>query len=485
MAAMPALGRSRARRPTDRACVMLLADGARADLFERLLEEGQLPNIARHVVERGDYRRASTVFTSTTGPAHVPFLTGMFPGTADIPGIRWFDRRKYRPDLGGGALRMRSYVGAEAGLVNADLNPRARTLFELCENPLNIFGFVTRGLPKRADIEGGRKLWLWPHAHSSGDYTQADGWAARAAERVMHRTSEFVFVMFPGIDGHAHHFAPDDERTLNSYRTVDRAVRKIANVLSHEGTYDNTLIVICSDHGHSEVLEHYDVAVALEREHGLRVAYHMGRTLTVRPEAVACVSGNGMAHLYFAAGDWLRPPVREQIEAAHPGLLARLREEPAVDVLATRAGAGELIVESRRGRARLVDTGDGVRYQVEGSDPFGFAELPLEMSGDDALERTFDSAHPDALVQVAQLARSARSGDVFLSSVPGFDLRERFEAQEHLSGHGALHAAHMHVPLAMSAPFGDGGPVRTADVYPTVLRFLGREVPEGIDGVAR
>ncbi len=43
----------------------------------------------------------------------------------------------------------------------------------------------------------------------------------------------------------------------------------------------------------------------------------------------------------------------------------------------------------------------------------------------------------------------------------------------------------MHVPLAMSAPFGDGGPVRTADVYPTVLRFLGREVPEGIDGVAR
>ena len=359
MAAMPALGCSRARRPPDRACVMLLADGARADVFERLLEEGELPNIARHVVARGDYRRASTVFTSTTGPAHVPFLTGMFPGTADIPGIRWFDRRKYRPDLGGGALRMRSYVGAEAGLVNADLNPDAHTLFELCENPLNIFGFVTRGLPKRADIEGGRKLWLWPHAHSSGDYTQADGWAARAAERVIHRTSEFVFVMFPGIDGHAHHFAPDDERTLNSYRTVDRAVRKIANVLSHEGTYDNTLIVICSDHGHSEVLEHFDVAVALEREHGLRVAYHMGRTLTMRPEAVVCVSGNGMAHLYFAAGDWSRPPALEQIEAAHPGLLARLREEPAVDIVATRVGPGELIVESRRGRARLADAGDG------------------------------------------------------------------------------------------------------------------------------
>ena len=243
--------------------------------------------------------------------------------------------------------------------------------------------------------------------------------------------------------------------------------------------------MICSDHGHSEVLEHYDVAVALEREHSLRVAYHMGRTLTVRPEAVVCVSGNGMAHLYLAAGDWSRSPTYEQIEAVHPGLLARLREEPAVDIVATRAGVGELIVESRRGRARLADTGHGVRYQVEGGDPFGFAELPLEMGSDAALERTFDSVHPDALVQVAQLARSARAGDVFLSSAPGFDLRERFEAQEHRSGHGALHAAHMHVPLAMSAPFGEGGRVRTADVYPTVLRFLGREVPEGIDGVAR
>lgn len=457
---------------------MVLADGARADIFERLLEDGKLPHISRHVVERGAYRRASTVFTSTTGPAHVPFLTGMFPGTADIPGIRWFDRRMYRPDIGAGALRMRSYVGAEAGMVNSDLNPAARTLFELCEDPVNIFGFVTRGLPKLSDIEGARKLWLWPHAHSSGDYTQADAWALRAAQRVMHRNSEFVFVMFPGIDGHAHHFAPDDERTLESYQTVDRAVGKVAALLRREGAYDNTLIVVCSDHGHSEVHAHYDVAVALEREHGLRVAYHMGRTLTVRPEAVVCVSGNGMAHLYLAAGDWSQKPVRDRIDAVHPGLLGALLSQPAVDLIATRSGDGELLVESRRGRARLAESGGQVRYRVEDGDPFGFGELPSEMGVQQALELTFDGAYPDALVQLPQLSRSSRAGDVFVSAAPGFDLRERYEAQEHRSGHGALHAAHMHVPLAMSIPFGDG-PVRTADVYPTVLGFLGRPVPEG------
>ena len=257
-------------------------------------------------------------------------------------------------------------------MVNRDLNPEARTLFELCEDPVNIFGFVTRGLPKRSDIEGARKLWLWPHAHSSGDYAQADAWALRAAVRVMHRNSEFVFVMFPGIDGHAHHFAPDHARALESYRTVDRAVGKVAAALRHEGAYDNTLIVVCSDHGHSEVDSHYDVAVELEREHGLRVAYHMGRTLTVRPEVVVCVSGNGMAHLYFAGGNWAQPPVRDQIEAAHPGVLAALLDQPAVDLVATRSGEGELMVESERGGARLAEGGGRVRYRVEGGDPFGF-----------------------------------------------------------------------------------------------------------------
>lgn len=481
-----ALFRRTARRPTDRACVMVLADGARADVFEELLADGQLPNIDRHVVQRGAYRRCASVFTSTTGPAHVPFLTGMYPGTAGIPGIRWFDRTKFRPDLGAGLLRMRSYVGAEAGLVNSDLNPDARTLYELCDRPLNVFGFVTRGLPKRADVEAGRKLWLWPHAHSSGDYMAADSWAMRAGERVMHRRSEFVFVLFPGIDGHSHHFAPRDQRTLESYRTVDRAIGKMASVLRQQGVYDNTLFVVCSDHGHSEVRGHTDVAVALERDHGMRVAYHMGRTLTLAPQAVVCISGNGMAHVYLAAGDWSRRPSRDDVESAHPGLIARLLGEEAVDVVAVRDGEGGLHVESRRGRARLAETSTGIRYRVaaDGGDPLGLPELPEEMTHDDALRATFDSGYPDGLVQLAQLERSHRSGDLLLSSAPGHDLRERFEAQEHKSGHGALHAEHMHVPLAMSVPLAEG-PVRSADVYPTVLRFLQRECPEGIDGVDR
>ena len=85
-----------------------------ADLFERLLAAGELPNIQKHVIDRGAYRRASSTFTSTTGPAHLPFLTGCFPGTANVPGYRWFDRAAYRPGLPAGPWCMRSYNGPEA-----------------------------------------------------------------------------------------------------------------------------------------------------------------------------------------------------------------------------------------------------------------------------------------------------------------------------------------------------------------------------------
>jgi hypothetical protein len=97
---------------------------------------------------------------------------------------------------------------------------------------------------------------------------------------------------------------------------------------------------------------------------------------------------------------------------------------------------------------------------------------------------TFETAHPDALVQIAQLFRSARAGDLVVSAMPGYDLRERYEHPEHLSSHGALHSGHMIVPVASNVPLAEG-PLRTADIFATVLRHLGRDTPPGIDGVSR
>ena len=76
-----------------RRAVLVLIDGARCDVLRELLGRGDLPNLARWVIEPGGLATGTTVFPSTTGVAYIPFLFGRYPGSVGIPGIRWLDRR--------------------------------------------------------------------------------------------------------------------------------------------------------------------------------------------------------------------------------------------------------------------------------------------------------------------------------------------------------------------------------------------------------
>ncbi len=160
-----------------------------------------------------------------------------------------------------------------------------------------------------------------------------------------------------------------------------------------------------------------------------------------------------------------------------------LLEQPSIDLLARREG-DELLVLSRRGRARLAEQSGGLRYRVEGSDPFGYPELPEQLSHEEALAATFETDYPDGLLQMAQIFRSPRTGDLVVSATPGFDLREHGESPEHLSSHGSLHRTHMHVPLAVSRPL-EAGPLRTVDAFSIIAEHLGLAEPPGVDGRSR
>jgi hypothetical protein len=142
------------------------------------------------------------------------------------------------------------------------------------------------------------------------------------------------------------------------------------------------------------------------------------------------------------------------------------------------------MIESKRGRARLREEGDELVYNTFTDDPFGYKPLPERLSHEEALKATADSEYPDGLLQTAQLFRSTRTGDLVISAAPGYDLRDKYERPEHRSSHGALHAQHMNVPLAISAPVAHS-PLRTADVFSTVLSWLGIPEPEHTDGVNR
>lgn len=473
-----------------RAAIVILADGARADVFEQLLASSELPEIRQHVTERGGFRRATSTFTSTTIPAHLPFLTGRFAGSANVPGYRWFDRDAHKAGLPPGPWCFRSYNGLESQFVDRDIAPDAPTIFELVPGSINIFGAITRGVKRSHNLGSMLKKRLWLEAHFREDYVSADEAARELLVDSLDRAAPYTFAVMPGIDWNSHYDDPFGDAAYEAYRRVDRCVGAVARKLQRLGRYDETMISIVSDHGHSPVNEHFDLAVRMEEDQGLRVAYHSMRAWRTRAQAICAVSGNAMAHVYVRGErGWAQPNGRGGIEAAAPGLVARLIDEPAVDVVMTRYGSGAALIESDRGcgRVREVIGEDGepaIEYEVYSKDPLGYDALPLQMSFEQALTLTAESGHPDGLVQIVQLFRSNRTGDLVVSAETGFDLRDRFERPEHRSSHGALRSEHMSVPLAISEPI-NGDQMRTADLFNTTLDWLGIEPPPGTDGVSR
>jgi hypothetical protein len=461
-----------------------LLDGARIDLFKEFLERGDLPNIARYMVEPGKFRAATTVFPSVTGVAYVPYLTGMFPGRANIPGYRWFDRDRYqkRPVS---MMRFRNYHGLGSYLMDRDLSKDARTLFEIIRPSSNIFSGISRGTGMRRNAAYFRRIpaalkffrtGSWDHIDAAGEQ-----FLLRAARR---KQEKFTFHTTYSIDEYSHHHGPFSERAKACYRDFDRVIGRLITQLRVTGQLDSSLLMMGADHGHTEVNEHFDLEQFIEKR-GLKTLYLTNQVKRwMGADAAVMVAGNGMGHIYLKGpGKWTeRPPADEHL-ARSPSFVEDLLANDAIGHVIYRPQAnGEVRVRSRSGEATITLHADRVTYRVHGSDPFGYPELPAEMTRLEALERTAGTDYPDAPVQVAQVFDSPRAGDFLISASRGYDLRPREGKITHKSCHGSLHREHMTVPFVVNHPIADRTP-RSVDAFPTILSLLGREVPTGLDGV--
>jgi len=470
-----------------RRCLILLIDGARPDVFKELCDSGELPHCERLFRQAGRFGDAVSVFPSTTGPAYLPFLTGCYPGTCNVPGIRWFDKKAYgdgRPRF----KRYRSYVGLESFLLNRDIQIEHPTLFEYFKHPVNIFSAVNRGSTYRSNKTTYSRIWYWYYAHLTDRWSFVDEAATSKLLMALEEDTDFAYVVFPAVDEYSHFGHPRHEKTLEAYRNVDRSIGKIAEKLNKKGWLDETLIILVSDHGLSKTDRHFGVGAFLE-DSGLKTFYYP-KIIKWNFEAASMVSGNGMIHLYFRDSDsrgrhggWTGRTPFECLESERGRLLKGLLEQEAVDLLAGQSQDGSVVVVSRRGRARIFEERGQIRYVLEGSDPFGYPSLPQEMPDREALRRTAGTNYPDALVQLRQIFRSARTGDWVISASQGWDLRKRFEHPEHRSSHGGLIREQMMIPFFANTPLPQET-VRSCDVFPTVLKLTGKEIPPGIDGIS-
>ncbi len=456
--------------------VLVLIDGARVDVLRDLLDRGDLPNLARWVIEPGGLTTGTTVFPSTTGVAYIPFLFGRYPGSVGIPGIRWLDRRGAARGTGWREQwrAARSYCGAQGGLLNIDVTSAAASLFDLIPESIAICTPLTRGLAPGAHRIAARRAILGSAAHYLGTYEALDRAVARAWLAVVNEPWRFLFVVFPGIDGIAHLKDPFHPRVLESYRLVDRALGAFVSRLRHQGGEQPSIFIV-SDHGMTQVREHHDVAELLEQQ-GVRTLRHPLHVWRREARAATMVSGNGSVQLYFEPRSGRETPLEES--HIPQSILDELIAMPSVRLAAYRADGEGIVIRTRDGRALLTDADGLTRYQPEYGDPLGLGGY-VARDDRELLALTRETDVPDAPRQLLQLFQTSRSGDVVLAAERGFDFRGPWEIPAHRAGHGSLIAEHMEVPIATNEALPDL-PIRTVDLMPTVLECLDVPVPSGV-----
>lgn len=454
--------------------VFVLVDGARPDVLQMLRERGDLPNLSRHVIERGGCTTGTTVFPSTTGVGYIPFLFGRYPGTAGIPGIRWLDRAR-----AGGGWRdqwtaARSYCGVQGGWINRDIQA-GPSMFDAVPSQA-ICTPITRGLPGGAHRMPLKRMLLGGPAHYTANYPSLDRAVAASWVAALDDPWRFLFVVFPGVDGLTHFTDPWDETVLEAYRLVDRALGRFVERARQLG--EEPGIIVASDHGAGVIHQHEDIAVWLEN-HGVRTLRHPMHVWRRNARAATMVSGNASVQIYLEPRSGRAAPRTES--EFPPDLLPMLSDLRSVRLAAFRDDAGRLTILRRNERASLVEEDGLIRYLPATGDPLGLGGM-VEARDRDVLARSLTTDLPDAPRQLLQVFASPRAGDIVLAAAPGSDFRGPWEIPEHRSGHGSLTADHMLVPIAATIPL-PAAPMRTVDLMPTMLEMLDVPIPSGLDGL--
>ncbi len=460
---------------------MIIADGVRPDTLARSIDNGHLPALAA-LREEGQLSTVTTAFPSVTGPAYAPFLMGRYPGSIGLPGLRWYDRARRIARLSGHA---RSYVGAEMRFVDRDIDRASPTIFELAKPSLGALSVIGRGLKRRERI--GQSPAFVARAAATHFRGNVRGWLAidrrvgeEAAVHLRTQRTRFAFIALTGIDKTSHaegHAAPI---VGDAMKIVDDTVAQIRSDAERDGRWNRMSLWVGSDHGHSPVREHEDL-VELISEWGYSTLSHPWAFNTSADVAVM-VSGNAMTHLYLDIDAKTRPwwPA---LGGRWNDLLERLLARQSVDLAILPTSPGSCEIRGRgRGTAVLAWSESRYSYKPVTGDPLGIGAQD-SLSGDESYVVTFGSDYPDALVQIAHLVVSPRSGDIILSAARDWDYRARYEPIPHVSSHGALHRDHMLVPLLLNRP-ATGVPHRTVDVMPSALAALGITAPKTLDGVS-
>lgn len=446
-----------------------LIDGARPDILQKLADQGKLPNIQNLLIDQGSFTKGTTCFPSTTGPAYLPFLTGASPGDHHITGIRWFDKTAYFDQGKWARNAMRSYCGYEAKYFNDDMDPAMPSLFEEYPDGINLYNMITKGVKEENDVTKKGKTGLYFRAHFKHEHHNVDRAGHEKLMTSLDKNAAFTFAVFPSIDwdSHTYHF-DDPETTHKSYKIVDDSLAEVCKELQRTNSYEDTLIIMASDHGLSSTHSHLDLG-GFFKKHKYRVLEYPS-IWKWKAQVSVFISGNSFGSVCFL--DKKEDYTWSTLNKNHGDVIHNLVQEPAIDFVLTRGKENEYVIINDKGESIIRYRNGMLSYNPQSADVLSLGTIePCSIS--ESFEKTIETAYPDALYQCHQLMQSHRAGDLVVSAATGYDLRDFWEVPEHKGSHGSLHWEHIHVPILTNQKDHITKPIRTKEIHSVIKNWLG------------
>jgi hypothetical protein len=494
--------------------LLIVIDAASPRVVCPAIQTGRLPTLQR-LAQAGSMHDASvTIFPSITPAATTAIVTGAYPNENGIIGASWFDDARNEVAYYGDDFWVVAREGFGTFLreflvrLNGD-RLRAPTLFELVERngraaaSVNYLVFrggtphkvrvpwmlaMLPGVRRREPVHGPRMLCL-------GDFVAPcvprRKRRARRKGGLLHRFGmddessgaylrdllgsglqpALTVAYFADTDYHSHDVGP--HAALPAVERVDALLAAAFDAAGGlERLLEDTFILVTSDHGHCEILPDrqradvpLDALLADFRQATLGKPWREGDEVMICPNMRA-------AQIY------VRDPAPDRMRR----LVATLLEESRIDQVIWRSAltggdARACRVATRRGRLEFWPAGDqpdavrdtfGGWWQCRGET----AALGLELDGRQAESREY----PNPFERIAGAVFGRRSGEIWVTAVPGCEFQVRGETS-HVGGgsHGALHALDSLSPVIAAGPLPTALPraMRSVDVTPLCLRALG------------
>lgn len=496
--------------------LLLVIDALASRVVEPAMAEGRLPHL-RSLAERGYCNWNSTaIFPSITPAATAALIAGGYPAETGIAGAYFYDRREdhlhYYGDDTWAIMREGFARYFEDFLVRLNRDQlRLDTAYQVVERAglsaasLNYLWF--RGdTAHRAKIPWILRLWpgvsfsktvYGPKNLSLGDLVstrlKATGGRLSGTGGLLHRfgftdeaTAEalvlliregelpaFTTAYFPDNDFVSHDAGPQE--ALHTVEGVDAALGQVLDALGGlDRALESLAVLVTGDHAQSDLpLDAGETGIRLDKVLRDYTIVPAGREWRDGDELMICPNMRA-AQVYLRPDYWLR---REEI-------VARLLDDPRIDQVIWRQAAdaaGPRRFRVATGRQAPLDFWPATSGEDSARDEYGGQ---WSWRGDlGAVDgRTTDSGqiefgeYPNAFERIAMAFDDEISGDLWVTSCPGYEFRLKETGVHRRGSHGSLHALDSLSPLIAAGVPRACWPQQTPrsiDVAPLCLSILG------------